>query len=180
MVAPNNEEWQWESGFQPQKEGVLYGDAKQITFRAEDDIQKYDVVALYGSGTTWDLSKAQLTSELPSVVSVGSAFSDGLKTIGVAIVRASSGNAVTVKLDGVVCCKTNKAVSAGNTMRGSLGKKGEKYGCAYPRTDNTGEPVLGIALNSTDAPSTAGTGTTTSPFNYRPVFVLLKQSFIPL
>nr|URC17158.1 MAG: hypothetical protein [Lokiarchaeota virus Ratatoskr Meg22_1012] len=176
MVKPNTEVWQWESGFTPQKEGTVFGEARNITFRAEDDIQYLDAVALYSSGSTWNFSKARTVSEKPSVCAAGADAKEGLSTIGIALSAASSGNAVTVQLKGVVIGKTNTAISCGDRVRASLAGTNEKLGTVHKSTVATGDSILGIALNNTEAPATAGTGTTSSPFNMRPVAILLMQS----
>ena len=173
MVKPNSEVWQWESGHTAQKAGTVFGDGSVVTFRAEDDIKKYDVVALYGTGSTENYSAAQLPAQMPSVCACGNA-TDGFKQFGVALKDASSGNTVSVRIKGVITCKTNTAITAGDWVRGSLGGSNEKQGTCH-KVSNTGDPILGLALNTTEAPASAGTGTSASPFNYRAVHVLLMQ-----
>ena len=92
---------------------------------------------------------------------------------------ADSGTAVTVKLKGIMTAKTNKAITAGDYLTPAKFAGGEKYGCVYTCA-NTGDVICGMALNDTEAPSTAGTGTSTSPFNMRPVTLLIMTNGDPL
>jgi len=169
MVSPNNEIWQWESGFEPYGEGEI-NNSGVFTFIAEDDIQKYDVVALYSSGSEW---KYPRPSAIPTVCAVGSNATDGFKTIGLALNAASSGENISVRClaDTILVMKTNGTISAGDWVRPSKGVNNEKLGCIY-KCDNTGDSVIGIALNDAEPPATHGTGTITNPYNYRPVAVL--------
>lgn len=175
MVSPNGEIWQWQSGFNPRIEFEMLEKASSMVFRAEDIIKKYDVVALYGSGSTWKYPDGTL----PSVVSCSSNVTDCFKTIGVAMNDCDSGSNVTVKMEGLVVCKTNAAIAAADWVRGSVWGASEKMGCIY-KSANTGEILLGIALNESVAPTTLGTGTTATPYNYRPVVVKLFVQGDPL
>lgn len=180
-LAPNNEEWRWVTGKEPDMAGEALKDANTIAFTAADDIKKYDVVAIYESGGTWNYPNttpkvATVGSEVPAATALGLLLH---QTIGVALKDADSGEVVTVKIRGLVSCKTNAVVTAGKWVRGARWVAGEKMGCVY-MTDNTGDTILGMALNTTAAPVTAGTGTTTSKFQYEPVIVQLVLHGDPL
>ena len=179
MVAANYEVVQWDSGFTPQQEGEVLDVGIALTFRAEDDILKNDAVCYYGSGSTWNWTNAKTVANKPSVIACGTNATDQFKFIGFAMGAASSGEEVTVKFKGVFTAKTNKAITAGAWVRPSKWAGGEKYGCVY-ESDNTGDIIIGIALNETEAPASAGTGTTSDPFNMRPVSVLIINNGDPL
>lgn len=172
MVKPNNEIWQWQSGFTPMQEGEVFGRLDAITYRAEDDIKKGDAVAFSGSGTTWDFTNAQTVTQKPSVVTCGTNTTDQFKFIGFAHHDADSGEAVTVQVNGAYTAKTNKAITAGDWVTPAKFGTSEKYGCVYTAA-NSGDVLCGQAQNDTEAPGTAGTGTTASKYNMRPVTVLM-------
>lgn len=169
-VSPNNDVWAWERS--PDQEGEILERASSFTFVAEDTIKKYDLVALYGSGST-----VYFPTQLPTVAACGSDYIAGnvgtvqFKCIGMAMHDAASGTNVTVKMEGMVTLKTNAVITVGAWLRPSHAAADEKKGCAYASA-NTGENIIGIALNNTVAIA-EGTGTSASPYHFYPVAVKL-------
>lgn len=167
MVAPNNDIWAWATGFTPEMQGEHLREADTTTYIAHDKVKAWDAVTISDSGSAWSFP-----TTLPKVSACGTDATISFHVCGVALNAANSGDLVTVKQNGIAVCKTNKAITGGDWVTPAKFGVGEKYGCVY-KCANTGDPIIGQALNSTEAPATAGTGSADVPFQYRPVFVRL-------
>ena len=170
MVAPNNEIWQWDDGYEPFGEGEI-NNKGTFTFIAMDDIQKYDIVTFGEAASSW---KYGTPSGIPKVYTVGAEATNYKKPLGIALNAADSGENVAVRCFGetILICKTTAAITGGYWVRGSKGTGSERKGCVYQAA--SGDTfVIGIALNTVSAPSSAGSGTVSDPYNCRPVAVLV-------
>lgn len=179
-MAINNEYWQWDTGFTPIKEGELLKDADHMMCIALDQVQKADAVAFAQSGDTWkypqDGAATALTSGRPKVAACGSAVSIEKDFAGFARQGTDSGEACPVQMRGVYCARTTKRITGNKWVRPAhyhginlLDKMGEVY-----QAEMTGELLIGQALNETEAPTTLGTGTSTSKYNCHPVVILMR------